>query len=375
LVELLVVITIIGILIALLLPAVQSAREAARRMQCSNNSKQLGLALLQYHTSYGIFPPSCVERNPSNWLSLDVSRLTSGYTGNDPNLAENWVILILPQLEQMNLYKTFNLGSPGVAGQFIPVTGSTTNSAGQTVSNQTARGTQLAIMLCPSDTYNRKPFMASSSPSGSANKLGDGWARGNYAASASEDYLDDGAGGAYGNIGGADPTAWRTRTLCGVMGANVSLRLDDIKDGSSNTFMVGEIRAGIVPFDLRGCWAMANASGSSLWGYGYVGDDDGPNCTNINADDTCSDTDIWTAVGGGPKVIALGMACTQTNWPNWQQGPRSMHPGGVTMTFCDGHVQFISDFVQTQPSTTTNFAVWDKLILSNDGQPIDASSY
>jgi len=79
-------------------------------------------------------------------------------------------------------------------------------------------------------------------------------------------------------------------------------------------------------------------------------------------------------VGGGPKVIALGMACTQTNWPNWQQGPRSMHPGGVTMTFCDGTCNSLAISFD-QPSTTTNFCRWDKLILSNDGQPIDASSY
>src|SRR6516225_4086490 len=107
LVELLVVITIIGILIGLLLPAVQSAREAARRMQCSNNLHQLGLALLGYHTAYSIFPPSSVWKNKGMFDLTNLTQLT-----DKSQLFENWVILILPQLENQNLRNSFDLTKP-----------------------------------------------------------------------------------------------------------------------------------------------------------------------------------------------------------------------------------------------------------------------
>jgi len=364
---LLVVITIIGILIALLLPAVQSAREAARRAQCSNNAKQLGLALHEYHTSYGIFPPSAVSR-------VNGVLTTANYTDANPNysgLNENWVILILPQLEQMNLYKTFDLTKP-----ICNDTNSTTSS-GAILNNKVARGTQLSAMQCPSDTFNRGPFNGSADSM--TNKMGDGWARGNYGANGGDGYmkLDYPV-----PTNAADPTVWRDRRVCGVMGVNTaSLRIDDIKDGSSNTILLAELRAGIVPFDTRGTWAMANACASSIWGAGYIGDDYGPNCPFIYADNVTAGGDIWTALGGSTQVIQAGMACWSADANNWEQDPRSMHPGGVIVCMADGSVRFISDFVQVTIGSDTdanlfpNISVWDKLILSNDGLPIDASAY
>ena len=174
-------------------------------------------------------------------------------TADNANLYENWVILILPQLEQTNLRQLFNLS--------LPITNNTTSGTNQ--NNQTARGTNLAVMLCPSDTYNRQQFNGSTSPSGSTSNFSDGWARGNYAANAAMGYMaytfftsstmstnfkdPNGADCADGAAGG-----WSSRWCRGVMGANVSLRIDDIRDGTSNTILIGEVRAGLTSFDCRG---------------------------------------------------------------------------------------------------------------------------
>ena len=128
LVELLVVITIIGILIALLMPAVQEAREAARRAQCSNNIKQLGLACLHYHNAQQIFPPAMFIP-----------------AGESPNVTnkwmQNWAIMILPYCEGMTLYNQFNFT--------VPISNAL---------NAAPRSAQLPIMLCPSDRMNSKNY-------------------------------------------------------------------------------------------------------------------------------------------------------------------------------------------------------------------------
>ena len=130
LVELLVVITIIGVLIALLLPAVQAAREAARRMACSNNLKQIGLALHNYHTALSSFPPG--------YISTVGPNENPGVIADDRGPGWGWAAMLLPYLEQDNIYAQIHFNKD--------ITDPT---------NAVVRTTSLPVFLCPSDTGDR----------------------------------------------------------------------------------------------------------------------------------------------------------------------------------------------------------------------------
>jgi prepilin-type N-terminal cleavage/methylation domain-containing protein len=164
LIELLVVIAIIAVLIALLLPAVQAAREASRRAQCANNLKQLGLALHNFATANGDQFPKGVDM--PFCTGQDYNQIHDGLT-SDPTLnpfGPNWAVMILPYLEQQNLFNASNvLGYPGIAGPYsgyTPAGSFDTFDPAQKAkfnmdwANSTLRGTRLSVFVCPSDGYN-----------------------------------------------------------------------------------------------------------------------------------------------------------------------------------------------------------------------------
>ena len=351
LVELLVVIAIIGILIALLLPAVQSAREAARALQCKNNLKQLGLALHNYHSNWGTFPPS------STWDVENRGKSFIDQTTSHQYISPNWVILLLPFMEQQTLYDEFDLD------YYIT-----------DARNATARSRELSFMLCPTDSYNRQKLDGSGA-SGTA-ALGDGWARGNYGGNGGPGYMtytqhqDQAcAGWAVDTSGKAN---WPKREFRGVMGANASTGIDEIRDGTSHTILLAEIRAGLTSFDVRGTWALGGAGPSSIWACGWVGDARGPNASTLNSDDIWACSDIHSALGGDEAVARMGMGC-YANGNNRQSTARSLHVGGLNVCMADGSVVFLSDYIDTTTQTVNGermFSTWDRLILSTDGQPV-----
>src|SRR5262249_54931657 len=155
-------IAIIGILVGLSIPAVMSAIERGRWLQCQNNLKQLGLAVIHYESDKQQFPAG------STWRKIADTDVVQ-----TPKLGPNWIIRILPMLDELPLADTFDLNQD--------ITSDVTILGGQ--NNKTARGIVMATVMCPSDAYNRTPYH------GSQFGLGDGWARGNYAANGSLAYL------------------------------------------------------------------------------------------------------------------------------------------------------------------------------------------
>ncbi len=213
LVELLVVIAIIGILIALLLPAVQAAREAARRLQCANNLKQIGLAIHNYHAVHGVLPISI-----SYYQDHDPTSPLETLTG------KGWVIGILPFMEQQVLYDQF---IPGFTGYFRD---------GKGLKNPACRDamkTQLPVLHCPSDPSTGKTFTEHPQ-----------WSGIEVATTSYKGVLGDSRLGGSGSVHqGTEPDCHNT---CGCNGLfyrytyREPKRIADIRDGTSNTLMVGE---------------------------------------------------------------------------------------------------------------------------------------
>jgi prepilin-type processing-associated H-X9-DG protein/prepilin-type N-terminal cleavage/methylation domain-containing protein len=331
LIELLVVIAIIATLVGLLLVAVQRVRESANRLACTNNLKQVGLALLAHHDSKGRLPAAVLMpyANPDTEFQN---------TAVNP-FGPNWAVFILPYIEQQALYQQANPSS-------YPGTTNFANPAGYNISWRVIRGAKVKGFICPSDTGHEVLF---TDPSG-APVQGD-WARGNYAAS-------DAAGDADHHIGGnpnpsEDPLEGINKGP--VMAINYGARLADITDGTANTFMVHEVRVGVNAADRRGTWAMGFPGSSMVNG----GQDKniGPNNREDEADEIEGCTNFWYP-GIGTRD---GMGCINKAKAGSEGAmARSRHSGGVNACFCDGHVQFIKDSISR--------LTWVLLQSTNDGK-------
>lgn len=355
LVELLVVISIIGVLIGMLMPAVNAARESANRASCSNNIRQLALACLNYDQSWKALPCGLTY---TGTLKAVYNSGGSAFQPQPSNQRHNWVIMILPFIEQASLFNNF-------VEKFEE--GNTSHDNATPISDarfEHLREIELPVMKCPTDANNRIPYM-----DGSDKK----WARGNYGANMGLTLADN-------LVQDSGNTPWWNNTGArGVMGPQHSVTIGEISDGASNTIMLAELRSGLTAKDCRGTWAMGGAGPSAICRNGYIcGDDNGPNYLVNGADDIIGCP--WGL--SSTDTMRLKMPCTNGN--NREATTRSMHQAGVTVAFADNSVRFISDNIQTRSSfsedynnvkNNTEFSVWDCINLSSDGKSIDNADF
>ena len=394
LVELLVVITIIGILVGLTIPAVQQARESARRMQCSNNLHQLSIAIASYETQWQVYP------NAASFYDNTTTPTITKTATDTSTMHENWVVSILPFIDQANLYNQFATsgGTSSVTTYNPPLAVTTTATTSGGTAVQGARAFTLSFMLCPSDSYRNSPYLdANGSP----------WARGNYAANGAlvpmkvtVSGTSTTAGTDIGSAGGPLELGWLNPTMRGIMGVNCSLRSADITDGASNTILLGEIRAGINSSDPRGVWAMggansarcsasARARAAASKSSGAARAITGPIVPSPNCPTTWRICSSLQAGYNTTNLAKMGMPCgiPASGSGNTTQTIRSMHRGGANVCMADDSVRWISDNIQTKPlgsctygsgvtgTSTDVYSVWDRLIASGDGEPISAEQF
>jgi len=299
LIELLVVIAVIAILISLLLPAVQQAREAARRSQCKNNFKQVGLAIHNYHDTHGVFPLSDFRdvhgTCPSDPLYLDRSY---------PRYS--WGAMILPYVDQAALYNNFDFSVNYNAGKNSP------NSL-QTV------GATVTVYLCPSDPQGDPRCVHTSGITNSPSGFDD-LGRSNMAGIGDSAYAF--CAPAWSGTGNYPTSAlpagvWGKTTGNGILGNNMKISMKNVTDGTSNTILAGEVTGGQRGTCNCNEWASNNQTST------------GPGINNI-----------YTIPGGA--------TAWDRNLSQHRMGISSYHVGGCHAVLADGSVRFLSQNMNGQ---------------------------
>jgi prepilin-type N-terminal cleavage/methylation domain-containing protein/prepilin-type processing-associated H-X9-DG protein len=320
LIELLVVIAIIAVLIALLLPAVQAAREAARRMQCTNNLKQIGLAMHNYHDTVGTFPP-----------------------GHRASVNGTWQTFVLPYLEGTPTYNAYNH-----SGRYLNPDG-TKNPDGSLryggAANTTVTRTRFNSLLCPCDTpyapggITQHNYAVNFGNAGLFQEL----QKSTNGISYATPYYPNGnwLGAPFSD---SDPSNYPSRQK--------TYNVSTITDGTSNTLMASEV---------------IQSADSSFRGYSWWGD---AACfeTWLAPNSPLPDVTQGYCSTLFPLIALPSPPCTNTTGT---QGPtyaaRSRHPGGVNATLCDGSVKFIKN--------TISINIWRALSTSQGGEIVSSDAF
>lgn len=313
LIELLVVIAIIAVLIALLLPAVQSAREAARRAQCTNNLKQIALAAMNYESSNGCLPGGSYSVNGANWAG----QLANGYYVWS-TYPENFSVFVrmLPYFEQAPMYNAVNFSSGTSAAP----------------DNLTVAGVRVASLICPSDVQNDTVAMPASRASSGVSP---GWSWNEVYPLPPGNWVQ--AFSSYGGNAGTFTFGYSNLMPTSVLGFfdgtiynDSYVKLANITDGTSNTFIFGEHSKGLL-YRLDPGYAVSdNCWNSGRW---Y---------------DTLFATLYPMNLGMGNN-LALG-----SDSYYYPTDAGSFHPGGANFAFCDGSVRFIKNSVSSWTFNTGN---------------------
>lgn len=342
LIELLVAMAILGIVLAITIVAVGSAREASRRLQCSNNLHQLGIGFQAYHTTCGSLPPAVTWSPPGEPLGKGeypigiIDRVARYGDIESDTIYANWAIMLLGHLDQRSLANQFN-----------------NELAVSDPANSVVRSTPLQVMRCPSDPFIEEPYLR-----GFGAGLRDNtYARGNYGLNVGPDKACvEGMPRADGKekcVGGfvvrgiplesENYQVWGT----GMGGVNRSMSWNEVTDGLSNTVLLDEIRAGVDSVDPRGVWALGQIASSAVSRHGkYEGGR--PNPTEPTSELFCGCDTLISRVGRG-FLQSQGMDCMPVPLEeslNTQSAARSAHgAGGINVLMCDGSVKFIENAV------------------------------
>ncbi len=352
LIELLVVIAIIAILIGLLLPAVQKVRAAATRTRCANNLKQLALGCHAYESARGTLPPAVQMK------MTGTGAVTNRNVARSQNFGPNWLVLLLPQLEQGPLYDT---AGPSAADYM--------NTGGD--GWRVVRTTLVPLFRCPADDAPTTPLTGIAGFEDAA--------RGNYACNAFGIHQQaqspapatgsplPATNGWTSTFNGASPLNTATNGATppgtpgiavgtpggGVMCINWGAKINKIEDGASSTIMLTEVRMGsaLASTDARGTWALGFPGASVVAGHASW-DCQTPDTKSGNGDD----------VGAGSvNAPQQGMGANpQSDGAFNQAQARSRHGQTVQVAFADGSVRFIS--------TSISQANWWFMNARDDGQ-------